>query len=323
MTSDAFSAASSASSRRAFLRRAGAAAMGMAAALALPGVSRAAGEELEVHVFSKHLQWLGYDDMAATAARLGFDGVDLTVRPGGHVEPSRVREDLPRAVAAVRRHGLKAELMTTAVTDAADPLAQDVLRTAAEQGIRQYRLGYYHYPDDGALPDHLAHFREQVEALASLNEELGLTGAYQNHAGTLVGASMWEVHALLRDRDPRWMGAQYDIRHAVVEGGHSWPLGLRLVRPHVVNIVAKDMRWAEEGEGWEVVNTPIGKGMVDFGEYFGLLKDYGLHVPVSMHYEYDLGGAEHGDRTLEVPEDEVLHAMTRDLNTLRQLWQDA
>src|SRR4030043_635172 len=37
-----------------------------------------------IGIFSKHLQWLGYREMADAAARLGFDHVDLPVRPGGH-----------------------------------------------------------------------------------------------------------------------------------------------------------------------------------------------------------------------------------------------
>ena len=48
----------------------------------------------EVHVFSKHLQWLDYENMAKTASENGFDGVDLTVRPKGHVLPEKVNADM-------------------------------------------------------------------------------------------------------------------------------------------------------------------------------------------------------------------------------------
>jgi len=56
----------------------------------------------KICIFSKHLQWLDYQGMAQTAADIGFDGIDLTVRPDGHVLPQRVREDLPKAVQAVK-----------------------------------------------------------------------------------------------------------------------------------------------------------------------------------------------------------------------------
>ena len=48
-------------------------------------------EPLKIHIFSKHLQFLIYKDMAEAAAEMGFDGIDLTVRPNGHVLPERVR----------------------------------------------------------------------------------------------------------------------------------------------------------------------------------------------------------------------------------------
>ena len=47
-------------------------------------------KKMKICVFSKHLQWLNYTDMAMAAAEMGFDGVDLSVRAKGHVLPERV-----------------------------------------------------------------------------------------------------------------------------------------------------------------------------------------------------------------------------------------
>ena len=38
---------------------------------------------------------------------MGFDGVDITVRKGGHVEPGRVAQDLPPLVKLLRAHNLE------------------------------------------------------------------------------------------------------------------------------------------------------------------------------------------------------------------------
>ena len=35
-----------------------------------------------IHIFTKCLQFLSYDKMAEVLAEVGFDGADLTVRPG-------------------------------------------------------------------------------------------------------------------------------------------------------------------------------------------------------------------------------------------------
>ena len=47
-------------------------------------------EPLDVNIFSKHLQFLDYENTGQVAAQLGFSGVDLTVRPKGHVLPESV-----------------------------------------------------------------------------------------------------------------------------------------------------------------------------------------------------------------------------------------
>src|SRR5688500_19517193 len=78
------------------------------------------GTSLKIHIFSKHLQFLNYHDMAEAAAEMGFDGVDVTVRPKGHVLPERVENDLPKAVEAIRKVGFVPLMMTTAVQDAGD-----------------------------------------------------------------------------------------------------------------------------------------------------------------------------------------------------------
>lgn len=47
-------------------------------------------------------------------------------------------------------------------------------------------------------------------------------GCYQNHAGRNIGSSIWEIKKLLEITNHDFLGAQYDIRHAVVEGALSW-----------------------------------------------------------------------------------------------------
>ncbi len=239
-------------------------------------------------IFSKHLQFLDYDAMAETAASIGFDGVDLTVRPGGHVLPENAARDLPRAVAAVRRAGLEAPMMTTAIAYVDDPHAETVLRTAADLGIRYYRMNWVPYDAAADVLATLEAYRPHLERLAQLNEALGLHGAYQNHAGLWVGAPLWDLQLLLEGLDPEHTGSQYDIRHATVEGANTWPLGLKLLAPYIRTTVIKDFKWAERGGDWVVENVPLGEGMVDFEAYFDLVRQLGIAGPISLHLEYEL-----------------------------------
>lgn len=310
------------SSRRQFIRQSALLAGALPALpLALSSTPPAPRADLpKIHIFSKHLQFLDYADLAFVAAELGFDGVDLTVRPQGHVLPEQVETDLPKAVDALKRAGLSPLLLTTAVDDASDPTSVRLLKTAAGLGFRYYRMNWFHYDPKRAMPDTIGQCTRQLTALGQLNKTLNLTGCYQNHAGLLVGASAWELWEMLKNADPSFMGVQYDIRHATVEGGLSWPNGLRLLHDRIQTIVLKDCRWANINGQWTLENTPIGEGMVDFTAYFRLLRQYGIQAPVSLHLEYPLGGAENGATRLTVDRSVVFAAMKRDLARVKALW---
>ncbi|WP_339714226.1 TIM barrel protein [uncultured Kriegella sp.] len=280
-------------------------------------------DDVEVHIFSKHLQFLDYNGMSEVAAQLGFDGIDLTVRPKGHVLPERVKDDLPQAALAMRKFGLKTRTMTTNVLDVTNKEQILVLETASNLGFTHYRTGWLDYPIDRTIAESQTIFGQQFKNVARLNKQLGLIGGYQNHAGNHVGAPIWDLPPILKEADEAHMGCQYDIRHAVVEGGSSWELGLRLIQPFIKSIVIKDFKWGTVDGKWQPINTPLGEGMVDFPRYFSLLKKYGINVPISLHLEYDLGGAEHGAAELTIKKEEVFRYMKKDLAFLRETWHNA
>ena len=88
-------------------------------------------QHLNVHLFSKHLQFLDYNDMSEAAAEMGFSGLDLTVRPEGHVLPHRVLEDLPMAVEAMKKGAYDYILK---------PFKVDAVMRVVERGLERQRL---------------------------------------------------------------------------------------------------------------------------------------------------------------------------------------
>ena len=96
-------------------------------------------------LFSKPLPELDWRRLAQAAKRVGFDGIDLTVRPEGHVLPERAAEDLPKAVSIIREEGLDVPMITTALVSASDPAARAILSTAGKLSIPFYKPGYYMY----------------------------------------------------------------------------------------------------------------------------------------------------------------------------------
>ena len=278
----------------------------------------------KLYLFSKHLQFLDVDDMALQAKNMGFDGVDLTVRKKGHASPENVIQELPNAIASLKKYHLLADSITTEVSDPNLSLHRQVLETAASLDIKLYRMDWLPYVENIDITSSITLRQKQLRDLSRLNQKLKITGMYQNHSGLKMGASVWELNQMLQGAKHEFMGVQYDIRHATVEGGMSWESGLRLVSPQIKSIVLKDFKWREKEDGsWEIENVPIGKGMVDFKAFFKMIKASKIDVPFILHFEYPLGGAEHGAREITMDSNKIYDYMKRDMNKVKELWQNS
>src|SRR5579884_516285 len=269
-------------SLRAFL---GAAAAG-AAALAANG-----GAGLQWCLFSKPLPDLGYDELGRTVKELGFAGIDLTVRSKGHVLPDRVTEDLPRAIDAFDKHGLRVPMVTTELTSAQDATARNILRTASRLGVTHFKPGYWRY-GTGDVTARVKQVGQDVRGLADLAAEHRIAMGLHNHSGTYVGEAVWDTWEMIRDLDPRWTGFYYDAGHATVEGGlGGHEITLRLALPRLKMVALKDFYWQQEGAQWKTIWCPIGNGAVDWRAFFGAIQKADFHGPVSLHMEYPTDNA--------------------------------
>ncbi|TFH21716.1 MAG: twin-arginine translocation signal domain-containing protein [Bacteroidia bacterium] len=191
--------------RRNFVKTAGIAAAGLAAAPSLTGsplnLLREESDPWRVHFFSRHLQFLDYAEAADACLAAEMNGADLALRPGGHVLPENVERDLPLAEKAFRNAGLNIEMMASGITDQDDPLTEKVLQTASEMGIRFYRLGYYSYDPAISMINNLEKIKKKMNGLARLNEKYKIHGAYQNHAGSNFGAPVCDLWEVIRDME--------------------------------------------------------------------------------------------------------------------------
>ena len=305
--------------RRDFVKKATVAGAGLALSPTLGGrpLGQATRESnpWRIYFFSKHLQFLDYDEAADACAAAGVDGADLTVRPGGHVLPENVERDLPRAVKAFRDAGLRVEMMASGITDPDDPLTERVLQIASDNGIRFYRLGYYSYDPGLSITENLEKIKVKMSGLARLNEKYRIHGAYQNHAGTNFGSPVWDLWEVIRNMDPAYIGCQYDIRHATVEGSNAWPLGLKLLKDHIRCLVIKDFKWGEQDGKSLEVNVPVGEGVVDFKTYFKLVNDLGIKGPITLHLEYPMFPEE--EMTVAQKKERAIQLMRKDYNSLK------
>jgi sugar phosphate isomerase/epimerase len=266
---------------------------------------------------------MSYEEMAALLAQLGFDGADLTVRPGGQILPENVKKDLPKAHNLLRKAGIGTDMIATHLNDPDQPELRPILKTMASLEIRHYRMGYLNYDNRKTIPENLDKYKRTFEKLEKINRVYGVTANYQNHAGTHLGGPVWDLYSLLKDCDPRYIGVQYDIRHATVEGNMSWPAGMKLIAPWINTTVIKDFIWDKNNEGkWGVKNVPLGEGMVDFEKYFEMYKNLKISGPISIHYEYDLGGAEHGKKEITMSQEKIESYLVQDLTFLKNKLQE-
>jgi sugar phosphate isomerase/epimerase len=272
--------------RRQFLKHAAIA--GAATALLPTALTAAAPERIgpwKFCAFEKPLLFLHYDETADVFAELGFDGIEAAVRPGGHVLPERVEEDLPKFVEALKKRGLEITILTSGISAADQPHTEKVLRTAAKLGIKRYRMDWWRYDLKQPIQSQLDALRPRLKELAALNRSLGMTGLYQNHAGAnMIGAAVWDIYGLVREHDPKDVALAFDIRHATVEGGLSWPIQFSLVKSHVGAAYFKDFAWDDD----KVKSVPLGTGRVD-QKYAPMLKASGFVGPISVHVEYGEG----------------------------------
>jgi sugar phosphate isomerase/epimerase len=263
--------------------------------------------------FIKPFQKLSYTEIADISAEIGWDGIECPLRKGGTIEPPAVEDELPKLVEALRKNQLAIQVIATDVDDARDPLAEKVLRTARNLGIQKYRTKHLYYDLNKPIAPQFDSFRSKLRDLAQANADLQIQGAFQNHSGqNYVGAPVWDIWHLLRDLDSKHLGIYFDIGHATLEGGLSWPLHARVVEPHLAVVSVKDFKWTKpeprsangkpsSHDEW----CPLGEGMVQSG-FFEYLQKTKFSGPVCTHYEYQLGSGE-----------EMIAAMKKDLAVLK------
>lgn len=292
------------------------AAAGFTSACALPRPASAATHELpqqSICAFTKPFNSLSFEELADRIAEAGFTGIEAPIRRGGYIAPTAIEDRLPELIEALRSRGLELTVMASDIDDPNDPTTEKVLRTAAALGVQRYRMRYLMYDLQRPVLDQLNEWRPRFRDLAAMNHELGIRAVYQNHScwgdlrsnGKLLGAAIWDMKQVLEGIPVDRIGVAFDIRHATVEGGTSWPITFNMIRPHIDTVYVKDFRWVEK----EIQDVPLGTGQVD-PEFFRLLAESQFRGPISLHEEY----LDHARPEL-VPQH--LAALKKDLLTLK------
>jgi sugar phosphate isomerase/epimerase len=238
--------------------------------------------------FTKHLQGLSFEDIASVAAEMGVDGVESPIRPKGHIEPERVQEELPKYVEALNKQGLELMILTSGINEvSADQYTEQVLRTAAQLGVKRFRMNYYKYDLKKPIWSQLQDVRPKLKDLIQLCQEIGIQPMFQNHSGhDYFGAPIWDMYSIMRDYTPQQFSFCFDIFHATLEGGLQWPLSVALTADHWGAVYFKDFQW----QGKKAEGCPLGQGQIS-PDFARMLRDRQYGGPISLHVEYLKGDA--------------------------------
>ena len=249
----------------------------------------------EFHVFSRVFQFIkDYDRAAAVMKQCGYDGVEWTARPKGFIEPSNAARDLKRAKSAAARAGLKAESLVVSFLRGDEPGAEDVAYAAADAGFTSFRGDYFRYAPAKTMQQNLDEVKRGFESLERLARKTGLKACYQNHSTynpkvELFGSVVWDLAQILRDFDPKYVGVQYDVMHAQAETGPSWMHSIGIVAPWIDILCLKDFWFEPDPKNpkmWRRHLCPAGEGIVPWGRYREILRQYAIQPRYTVHFDY-------------------------------------
>ena len=258
--------------------------------------------------YSRNLIKVPYPQLGFIAQQIGYEGIDLTVMDGGHVDPHITNVDLVRALESVRGVGLEVPMISTTITSPNDQTAYPILAITGHTQVHLYRLGFWPWSNKpGTPPDiqrRLAEVRNDLMSLLALGRNYQMVAMFPNRAGAFVGEALWDAQAILGDMDPQWIGYYFDPSQATAEGGVSgWEIALRLALPRLKAVAVQDFTWAKNGTGWKMQMCPLGQGVVDWQSFFEILAAARYTGPISIHQEYTV-------------QDEIA-AMNKDLEFVR------
>ena len=276
---------------------------------------------MQYALFTDNLSDLSVRQSCREAKRAGFDGLDLTLRPGGHVLPKDAEMGLEQAARVAREEGMTIPMVSTGITDATSPHAESIFASCAHYGVKRIKLGYWRYRPFGTLSKQLDRARAMLRRVVNLGRKYQVLPCVHVHSGAILANGGPVLYLILKDFAPDDVGAYVDPMHMTVEGGLSgWEMGLDLLAPWVALVGIKNFRWVENGRDkhgqlrFRSQYVPLADGQAPLPEFMSRLRELKYDGLVSLHSEYKGGSS---FRRLNTPQ--LIEQSATDLRHLRSL----
>ncbi|MCE5276468.1 MAG: sugar phosphate isomerase/epimerase [Planctomycetaceae bacterium] len=190
-------------------------------------------EKVSFTVFTKPWPKLAPAELAAFVKKMGFDGIEMPVRPGYPVTPENVGKALPEAARIMADHGVR-------IGTVAGPTDEPTIAACAAAGVPIIRICVGIARDTDYLSG-IAAQQKQWEAMMPMLERYGVAIGVQNHCGRYIANAM-QIHHAISQYDPHQICAVWDAGHNGLEGEQP-DLALDIVWSHLRVVNLKSAIW--------------------------------------------------------------------------------
>jgi sugar phosphate isomerase/epimerase len=233
-------------------------------------------------VFTKPWRGLSLGELASIVRSLGFDGVELPVRPGFQVEPGAANERLPEAVKVFANEGLE-------VASVAGTPTPGLIEACASNGVGIVRI-CIEVPRDRGYMEHEAHLRRWLDSLVPDLSRCSVRLGIQNHYGDNICNAMGLRH-LLEGYDPSVIGAVWDGAHCGLDGELPH-MAADILWPYLCLVNLKNAKWERAGTDafgaaqWKADFVPGPDGLCSWPEVLAQLVSRGYSGHICLTAEY-------------------------------------
>ncbi len=222
------------------------------------------------------------EDLGGFIKGLGFDAIELPVRPGYQVPPEKVSQALPPAARRLADFGLK-------ITSIAGPTDERTIAACAEAGVPIIRI-CENIESASYMADEIR-LRKKYDALVPVLDKYRVTLGIQNHCGRCVGSAMG-LHHLIEKYDRRHIAAVLDFAHCALVGEPP-DLAVDITWSHLCMVNLKNAIWQRTNgpealtARWTTYWTSGRQGLADWAEAAGVLRRRGYKGTLCLSAEYN------------------------------------
>ncbi|HUT59829.1 MAG TPA: sugar phosphate isomerase/epimerase [Phycisphaerae bacterium] len=233
-------------------------------------------------VFTKPWKDKTLAELFAFVKGLGFDGVELPVRPGFQVSPETIAEGLPAAARIAADCGLR-------IGSVAGPTDEKTISACASAGVPLIRI-MARIPPETDYFSAVAEHQRQWDRLVPLLDKHGVALGVQHHCWRYIANAM-QLHCAIAKYDPRQVCAVWDPAHTGL-GGEMEDIALDILWSHLRLVNLKNayyQRTDKEGTpvpGWEAIWTTGPNGRASWPKVADELRKRGYRGDLCLTAEY-------------------------------------